>query len=95
MTDSTSNSPQTASNLSPPEAPRRRRFTDDFKRDAVGLVTHENYSFKAATRAVGVCEKNLQTALDQVTSTDATNCIRTLRISATIGNKNALVHYCI
>jgi len=60
MTESTSNSSQASSNLAPPEAPRRRRFTDDFKRDAVGLVIHENYSFKAAARAVGVCEKSLR-----------------------------------
>jgi len=47
MTESTSNSPQTSSHLSPPKAPRRRRFTGDFKRDAVGLVIHEKDSFKA------------------------------------------------
>ncbi|MBN4060807.1 transposase [bacterium AH-315-I18] len=35
-------------------------MTDDFKRDAVGLVIHENDSFKAAARAVGVCEKSLR-----------------------------------
>lgn len=30
-------------------APCRRRYQDDFKRDAVRLVTEDKYSFKAAT----------------------------------------------
>lgn len=40
--------------------PCRRRYTNDFKQDAVGLVTHEKYSFKAAAKAVGVSEKSLR-----------------------------------
>lgn len=39
---------------------RYRRFSDDFKRDAVNLVVLENYSFKAAAHAVGVSEKSLR-----------------------------------
>lgn len=59
MTQSTNPTP-TSGNASPPAAPRRRRLTDDFKRDAVSLVVKENYSFKAAAGAVGVCEKSLR-----------------------------------
>jgi transposase len=38
---------------------KSRRFTDEFKRDAVRLVTHEQYTFKAAAQAVGVSQKSL------------------------------------
>jgi len=41
-------------------APCRRRYPDDFKRDAVRLVTEEKYSFKVAAEAVGVSEKSLR-----------------------------------
>lgn len=44
----------------PAVAPCRRRYPDDFKRDAVRLVTEEKYSFKAAAKAVGVSEKSLR-----------------------------------
>ncbi len=37
-----------------------RRFSDDFKRDAVRLVVDEGYTFKAAAKAVGVSEKSLR-----------------------------------
>ena len=37
-----------------------RRFSDDFKRDAVRLVVDEQYTFKAAAKAVGVSEKSLR-----------------------------------
>ncbi len=37
-----------------------RRYSDDFKRDAVRLITEERYKFKAAARAVGVSEKSLR-----------------------------------
>ena len=37
-----------------------KRYSDDFKRDAVRLVTEERYTFKAAARAVGVSEKSLR-----------------------------------
>ena len=37
-----------------------RRYLDEFKRDAVRLVTEERYTFKAAATAVGVIEKSLR-----------------------------------
>ena len=40
--------------------PCRRRFSESFKRDAVRLVTHEGYTFKAAATAVGVSDKSLR-----------------------------------
>ncbi len=36
------------------------RYSDDFKRDAVGLITEQQYKFKAAAQAVGVSEKSLR-----------------------------------
>ena len=39
--------------------PKGRRFSDEFKHDAVRLVTDEQYSFKAAATAVGVCQKTV------------------------------------
>jgi transposase len=39
---------------------RRRRFTEEFKRDAVRLVVEEKYSFKAASVAVGVSGQTLR-----------------------------------
>jgi transposase len=39
---------------------RRRRFTEEFKRDAVRLVVEEKYSFKAAAVAVGVSDQTLR-----------------------------------
>lgn len=38
----------------------RRRFSEEFKRDAVRLVVEEEYAFKAAAKAVGVSEKSLR-----------------------------------
>jgi transposase len=40
---------------------RKRRFSEEFKRDAVRLVAEEKYSFKAAARAVGVSDQTLRT----------------------------------
>ena len=40
--------------------PNRRRFSEEFKQDAVRLVVEHEYSFKAAAKAVGVCEKTLR-----------------------------------
>ena len=40
--------------------PNHRRFSDEFKRDAVRLVGDQQYSFKAAAKAVGVSEKSLR-----------------------------------
>ena len=37
-----------------------RRFPEEFKRDAVRLITEERYTFKAAAKAVGVSEKSLR-----------------------------------
>ena len=43
------------------EVPRkRRRFTEDFKQDAVRLVVSEKYSFAAAAKAVGIGEQSLR-----------------------------------
>lgn len=44
----------------PAFAPNRRRFLDDFKREAVRLVVEEKYSFAAAAQAVGVSSKSLR-----------------------------------
>jgi transposase len=43
-----------------PLCPKRRRFSEEFKRDAVRLVAEEGYTFKAAAKAVGVSEKSLR-----------------------------------
>ena len=39
--------------------PTGRRFSESFKRDAVRLITHEQYSFAAASHAVGVSGTSL------------------------------------
>ena len=39
---------------------RRRRFSEDFKRDAVRLVVEEKYTFAAAAQAVGASTKSLR-----------------------------------
>lgn len=39
---------------------RRRRFTPEFKQEAVGLVTEQGYSISQAARAVDVSENNLR-----------------------------------
>jgi len=39
---------------------KRRRFSEEFKQDAVRLVVSEEYSFKAAALAVGVSEQTLR-----------------------------------
>ena len=55
-----SQSPDPKASNSQPTSPPRRRFTESFQRDAVGLVTHERYSFKAAAQAVGVSDNSLR-----------------------------------
>ena len=40
---------------------RRPRYEDAFRHEAVRLVVEEKYSFKAAARAVGVCDQTLRT----------------------------------
>ena len=39
---------------------RTQRFPEEFKRDAVRLITEQRYTFKAAAAAVGVSEKSLR-----------------------------------
>jgi transposase len=39
---------------------KRRRFSEEFKQDAVRLVVSEEYTFKAASAAVGVSEQTLR-----------------------------------
>ena len=39
---------------------QEKRYSDDFKRDAVRLVVEEKYSFAAAAKAVGVSEQSLR-----------------------------------
>ena len=39
--------------------PHRRRFLDEFKRDAVRLITDQQYTFQAAALAVGVSQNSL------------------------------------
>ena len=39
---------------------KRRRFSDEFKQDAVRLVVSEGYTFVAAAQAVGVGEQCLR-----------------------------------
>lgn len=39
---------------------RRRTYDEAFKRDAVRLVSEENYTFKAAAAAVNVSEQSLR-----------------------------------
>lgn len=39
---------------------KRRTFTDEFKQDAVRLVSDEKYTFKAAAAALGVGEQSLR-----------------------------------
>ena len=56
----TARSIPTPSSDPPSLQPCRRRFSESFKRDAVRLVTHEGYTFKAAATAVGVSDKSLR-----------------------------------
>jgi transposase len=44
----------------PDTPPTRRRFSEEFKQDAVRLVVEEKYSFSAAAKAVGVSEQTLR-----------------------------------
>jgi transposase len=39
---------------------RRRRFNEEFKREALRLVVEEGYTFKAAATAVGVSDQTLR-----------------------------------
>jgi transposase len=55
-----SQSPDPTSSDNSPIPRQRRRFTESFKRDAVRLITHEQYSFMAAAQAVGVSDNSLR-----------------------------------
>jgi transposase len=46
--------------VKPEGSPQRRRFSKEFKRDAVRLIVEEKYTFKAAATAVGVSEQSLR-----------------------------------
>ena len=46
--------------LKPEVSAKRRRFSEEFKRDAVRLVVSEGYTFQAAATAVGVSEQSLR-----------------------------------
>jgi transposase len=48
------------SRILPEVSPRRRRFSEEFKRDAVRLVVEEGYTLKAAASAVGVSDQTLR-----------------------------------
>jgi len=39
---------------------RTRRFSEEFKRDAVRLIVEEGYTFKSAATAVGVSDQTLR-----------------------------------
>ncbi len=39
---------------------RKRRFSEEFKRDAVRLVVEEGYTFKSAATAIGVSDQSLR-----------------------------------
>lgn len=39
---------------------KRRRYSEEFKQDAVRLVVQEEYSFQAAAAAVGVSDQTLR-----------------------------------
>ena len=42
------------------EPSKRRRYSDEFKQDAVRLVVSEGYTFQTAASAVGVSEQSLR-----------------------------------
>ena len=42
------------------ETRKRRNYTEDFKRDAVALVTEQGYSIAKAAQAVDTSENNLR-----------------------------------
>ena len=46
--------------MSNEEKRKRRKFTEEFKRDAVNLVVVEGYSIPAAAKAVGVLDGSLR-----------------------------------
>ena len=51
--------------MSHQEKRKRRRFSEQFKRDAVNLIVLQGYSVSAAARAVGVDNKVMRTWRDK------------------------------
>jgi len=49
-----------SSSMTSRPAARSPRYSEEFKRDAVRLITEEKYKFKTAAQAVGVSEKSLR-----------------------------------
>lgn len=47
--------------------PSRRRFSQEFKADAVRLVNHEGYSVARACEAIGIAQKTLRDWMKQLT----------------------------
>ena len=48
------------SEMKPESSSKRRRFSEEFKQEAVRLVVSERYSFEAAATAVGVSGQTLR-----------------------------------
>ena len=46
--------------------PSPRKFTSEFKQDAVNLVVHQGYSFGAAAKAVNVSSRSLREWYDKL-----------------------------
>lgn len=46
--------------MGPTKDDERRGFTDEFKQDAVRLVTTDGYTFAAAVKSLGIGEQSLQ-----------------------------------
>ena len=56
----TKRTPSPVAASKPPKGPSSKRYSEDFKRSAVRLVTDEKYTFKGAAEAVQVSEKSLR-----------------------------------
>lgn len=46
--------------IAPQVKRQRRRFSAEFRQEAVRLIVEEKYTFKAAALALGVCEQSLR-----------------------------------
>jgi transposase len=51
---------ENGSSRNPSGLGQKKTYSDEFRRQAVRLVTDEKYSFKAAAAAVNVCEQSLR-----------------------------------
>ena len=58
---------------------RVRRFSEEFKREALRLVVEEGYTFKAASAAVGVSESDVAGLAREVHSRHPSHAARTPR----------------